>query len=815
MTLVFAALDSLGTLISHKTGHIVTVRPVCGLAIALCLLLGRAAVWRVLAAMIVGGMAARLMFGGPLSVSILSTTLAAGSVLAVYHLVRRVIGSAIDFRVWKQLAAFLAIATMVSAVLGLPYAAMLYAIGQTGFWITWQVWSIAVAMSFAGLTPAIMLVATMTRGTLRRRWRRFALCGCIMAAALAATFLQASLPLLYQVPLALLFVSLIAETEGAALGLLLTKIVAIAATVSGHGPATLIQGPAAYQLLFIQFFLGALTATILPAAAAVTERRKLRDNLIEAARREDGVTLALRESEERYRLMAENASDLVMQTDMEGRIVYISPSVKRIAGYEQMDVLGSYSEGFVLPEDMHLIRGAVAQSRDGVGPDAGRSVEFRIRHKDGRVLWMEGRPIVARDAAGAPAGIYDIIRDITQHKAIEEELATACALAEAANLAKSEFLANMSHEIRTPLTSVIGFSDLLVEVGDLNERAKGFAARVRNGGQALLATINDILDYSKLESGQFAISPVPARPAGIAREVVELLAVQAEAKGIALDLNCSPLMNDATLCIDPQRVRQVLLNLVSNAVKFSETGSVVVSLERIGDGQDSLRCVVTDTGTGIPSDRLDRLFRRFSQVDSSTTRQNGGTGLGLAICKGIIEAMGGRIGVSSTFGQGSTFWFEIPAPLAGSEPPLSKKPDPPDAAARGRILVVDDNEANRTLVRAAFSTISVAVVEADRGEAAIELTGRQDFDLILMDVQMPGMGGIAAMRAIRAANPNLACPIVAFTAEDEAGRVKALLAEGFSAVLSKPLSLADLRACVQKLGVADVPRDDGERQQVA
>jgi signal transduction histidine kinase len=268
-------------------------------------------------------------------------------------------------------------------------------------------------------------------------------------------------------------------------------------------------------------------------------------------------------------------------------------------------------------------------------------VRWRVPHRSGkRDVWLESNPSLLRDpATDAPAGFLDVIRDVTAQVGQEEALAAARAEAEVAATVKGEFMANMSHEIRTPLTAVIGFSGLLAQRPELDEISQRYVQRVSSAGQALLAIVNDVLDFSKLEAGQVEITPRPVSPLAVAQDALALFAPQADTKGLWLECQVEGELPERVM-IDPDRVRQVLLNLVGNAIKFTEHGAV-----RLFVGYDSraarLRMRVEDTGAGISADQQAKLFQRFSQVDASSTRKHGGTGLGLAICKGLTEAMGG------------------------------------------------------------------------------------------------------------------------------------------------------------------------------
>jgi signal transduction histidine kinase/ActR/RegA family two-component response regulator len=384
-------------------------------------------------------------------------------------------------------------------------------------------------------------------------------------------------------------------------------------------------------------------------------------------------------------------------------------------------------------------------------------------------------------------------------KASEKKYRAAAQRAEAASIAKSEFLANVSHELRTPLTCIIGFSDLLSEDRTLGARTKDFALRIQDGGRSLLATINDVLDYSEMGHGALAIFPAPTRVFDVAEEVISLLAFQAKDRGNTVTLVCSPHLMKIECMVDPVRFRQVLLNLIGNAIKFTENGHVKVTLDLVSA---QLKCEVSDTGVGIKSEDADKLFQRFSQVDNSLTRKHGGTGLGLAICKGILDAANGSIGLFSTEGKGSTFWFEMPAPMASINSTATSSPSDSNTLSHASVLVVDDNEATRNFVQLAMRSLGATCVEAESGENAVSLAADQTFDLIMMDLRMPGMGGHAAMQAIRSQEAGKSCRIVAFTGEADSEQLSALIGQGFDGVLRKPVTIQNLKDFLMQHGFA-------------
>ncbi len=365
--------------------------------------------------------------------------------------------------------------------------------------------------------------------------------------------------------------------------------------------------------------------------------------------------------------------------------------------------------------------------------------------------------------------------------------------AEAAAEAKTEFLANMSHEIRTPLTGIIGFSGLLNELPGLPEQAKAHVRRITTSGEGLLAVVNDILDFSKLDAGRLELDPYPFEVSAFFEDNLALFSEQASTKGLALTGAVAAGV-PVVLNADAARLRQITNNLMGNAIKFTKSGAVHVSVDYDAE-RERLQVSVSDTGEGISEEALDRLFARFTQADGSVSRRHGGTGLGLSICRSLSELMGGGVTVSSDPGVGSTFSVEVLAPVF--EGPLTG--DAHDGAFDGQetpcqsILVVDDLDVNRELIRALLEALGHVVTEADSGASALREAEAQAFDLILMDLQMPGMDGFAAARAIRASQrANAATPIIALSANVLAEHVQASASAGMNDHLAKPIVLPAL-----------------------
>nr|WP_272887056.1 PAS domain S-box protein [Phenylobacterium aquaticum] len=522
------------------------------------------------------------------------------------------------------------------------------------------------------------------------------------------------------------------------------------------------------------------------------------------------IEAALAESETRYRRLAEAAPDMISECDAEGRITYVSPASRRIFGLEPEALIGLNAFALMNRGDDAKAREMCQALIDTRGQQESPPLQYRGRHRDGQTIWIESKPSpMIEPLSGEVTGFIDVIRDITAHKALEEDLQRARHDAEVAAEVKGEFLANMSHEIRTPLTAILGFTSLLAGRDDLDPEAQKYVQRVTGAGQGLLSIVNDILDFSKLEAGLVEIMPRPVKPTDMLRDTLLMFEPLAQAKGLALEFEPDNVLPSGLL-IDPDRVRQVLLNLIGNAIKFTETGAVRLAVAYHPKRQ-ALEVRVEDTGVGLSKAQQQKLFQRFSQVDASSTRRHGGTGLGLAICKGLIEAMGGQIGVRSRAGHGSVFHFTIAAPVAELQV-AETSPSTGLAALEGaRLLVVDDNPVNRELVRAILSPLGVEVTDAVDGLAGVETALGWPFDLILMDIRMPGLTGPQASERIRSQpGPNQTIPILAFSADAEMSMFEGEDSD-FNGVVRKPLVPAELLMtvvqCLEWEGTESQPLD--------
>jgi signal transduction histidine kinase len=414
---------------------------------------------------------------------------------------------------------------------------------------------------------------------------------------------------------------------------------------------------------------------------------------------------------------------------------------------------------------------------------------------DGQTLWhgLDARRTV--DPVTGDVSVLVNQVDMTDEIEARRELAVAHARAEAAGRAKEEFLANMSHELRTPLTSVIGFAGLLRDAA-LSPEQRRYLSRIEDAGQALMSTLNDVLDLSKLDAGGVELDCRPFALEAVLDQALGIIEAQAGPKGLTLSKQVDP-ATPSFVVGDPERLRQILLNLLGNAVKFTTEGSVTLAVRCLEpsstDGAALIELSVTDTGVGVPEDMIEHVFERFTQADATVTRQFGGTGLGLSITRRLAQAMGGEVGATSRLGEGSRFWCVLPLPVAADAGPAPEETVPDLSAPGVRVLLADDNEANRELVGAILRAVGHRVDLAVNGVEAVALAARGEHDLVLMDVQMPVQDGVSATRAIRRLpGPAAQVPIIALSANALAHQVELYRACGMNDHIAKPIATGEL-----------------------
>jgi PAS domain S-box-containing protein len=543
----------------------------------------------------------------------------------------------------------------------------------------------------------------------------------------------------------------------------------------------------------------------------------------------------LRASEAKYRELVENANSIILRLDTEGNVTFFNEFAQRFFGYTEEEILGKNVVGTIIPAT-----DSSGQDLTGIIEDIIRSSDRLVvnenenMRRDGERVWVAWTNKTILDDEGRISEILCIGTDIAERKQAEEALANAnvqleeaieranemTIVAEAANRAKSEFLANMSHEIRTPMNGIIGMTELALGT-ELTPAQREYLEAVSSSAEALLGLLNDILDFSKIEAGQLDVEEMPFDLRSTIEQVADATAHRATEKGLELMFHLHPDVPE-DLVGDPLRLRQVLVNLIGNAIKFTEQGEVVVEVKcatppaqtsevsktsEVSQDLVELLFSVSDTGIGIPPDKLGPIFDPFRQADGSTSRRFGGTGLGLAISRQLVALMGGHIWAESEVGKGSTFFFTVTA-----RRPAAREEAAPRAAAGiegRRVLVIDDNAINRRILSEMVNSFGCRSREAQDGGQGLHMlqeavSAGKPFDLVLLDVQMPGMDGFQVLEHIRSTPQISQAAVIVLTSVDSLRSVDSRRDLGWAAYLTKPVKQSSLLdAMLEALGEAE------------
>jgi len=527
---------------------------------------------------------------------------------------------------------------------------------------------------------------------------------------------------------------------------------------------------------------------------------------------------ALKESERLLASIINFLPDATLVIDKEGRIISWNQSMEKMTGVKSEQILGKGDYEYALPfygERRPMLIDAVR----GLDRNFEKNYEIIKRQEDGTIdaevyipnlrgneTYLLGSASALYDSEGNYRGAIESIRDITERKRAEEDLHRSKERAESATRAKSEFLANMSHEIRTPMNAVIGMTGLLLDE-DLTENQRKDVEIIRRSGDTLLTIINNILDLTKIETEMIELERQPFDLHDCLEASLDMVAMDANRKGLETEYTIEDHV-PAVIQGDPTRINQILINLLNNAVKFTEKGKISISVsgEAVEGGNYRIHFAIKDTGIGIPEDKMDRLFQSFCQVDASTARRYGGTGLGLAISKRLAELMGGTIWVESEVGKGSTFHFMILAEPTLCGPieigkPASRVDLPGDLDKSLSILLAEDNPVNQIVTQRMLNKLGYRADVAANGMEVLQALERRHYDVVLMDVQMPEMDGLKATQAIHQRWPDKELPvIIAMTASALKGDKEKCLAAGMDGYVSKPVKIEMLKATLEACG---------------
>jgi len=502
----------------------------------------------------------------------------------------------------------------------------------------------------------------------------------------------------------------------------------------------------------------------------------------------------LRWTEEGFRLMVESVTDCaIVMLDSEGRVVSWNTGAQRIKGYSAEEIVGQHFSRFYPPAD--IVRGAPQHDLDSAAAEGRFEVEgWRVR-KDGSRFWANVVFTAIRDQAGEPRGFAKLTRDLTERRQVEETLTSAKGAAEKANLAKSEFLSSMSHELRSPLNAILGFAQLMEsDATPATPSQKASIDEILRAGWYLLELINEILDLAQIESGKLSLSQEPTSLAELILECRAMIEPQAQTHGISMtfpqfDVPCF-------VAADRTRLKQVLINLLSNAIKYNKAGGTVV-VDVAGSTAERIRLNVRDTGPGLSPDKLAQLFQPFNRLGQEHGAEQG-TGIGLVMSKRLVELMGGVLGVESSVGAGSVFWCELGAAAAPeldaatAQPVVVAQGQPQPGAPLRTLLYVEDNPANLKLVEQLIARRpTIRLLTAVDGNMGIQVARAHQPDVILMDINLPGISGIEALKILRDDPATAHIPVVALSANAMPRDIEKGLEAGFFSYLTKPIKVKE------------------------
>ena len=737
--------------------------------------------------------AANLAVGDRWQVALGMSVINGAEILGILYLLEKFVPRTSTFDSLRDIGLLVVLGLVVPIVPAIGASLLLNIFADAPLFPNWVRWMAAHSLAvpiFASMALIIRseIVRRSVTGIWKsKRWIAVLLALCV---AVPVIFAQTTYPFLFLAAPVVVLAAFLTGKLGTAIVVAVFAMAASVATLLGSGPIALVQGGTRDEIIALQTFLASCLAIGLPVAIVITNRAEIRRELAQGR--------------EQLALLADNATDAVLRLGLDGICRYASPSSRDVFGIDPGLFIGNQFITRFHPDDTARVEDRFARLARGEIDRARLSFRSGSLVEPGTYNWLEANCGLLRDPdTGEPREIIVSLRNVNETKRLEAELLEAKHAAEVAAAAKSAFLANMSHEIRTPMNGVIGFTEVALS-GELEPEQRYNLEMIAESGRAMLRLLNDLLDFAKIESGQMMIVPEASDLRHKLRSAIRLMEPVAAQKSLLLSLDVDSDV-PAWIELDALRLRQIVLNLVGNALKFTEQGSVRVHAGTANQGKDLVVSVI-DTGIGIAGDKIQHVFGMFTQADDTIARRYGGTGLGLPICAQLSTMMGGTLTAASEPGLGSTFTLTLP--LLACEPPEDKSLASPreDVAIHrgtGTILVAEDNPINQQLTLTMLARVGYDAEVVPDGQAALDLilqrhAAGEGFDAVLMDMQMPRMDGLQATREVRLAGiDERELPILALTANAYAEDIAACRAAGMQDHIAKPLRMRDLAAALQ------------------
>lgn len=759
-------------------------------------------------------------FASNVAVNLLAgDTVARGTMLAainqfeivlLWFLIRRLGAAKPDMQRVSELGKFCLVGGLLAPLASGLLAGIFFSAGTwQSFLMFWLQWTATDGLGMILISPAVMVLIDLVRPRLapggprsdlvfntdRREW--LAIQSFTLVSAITI-FWFLSFPIFFMVAPLVLLNAFRLGTPGTSVSIVLIAIVVVIAAAFETGPFYAVELSLTAKLFILQFFLLSCFAVGMPASAMLAEKSKIRRTL--------------QVHREVSNSMLENLNEVLFRTNNDLQWQFLNPAWEKLTGRTIQDSLGRDMAEIFDTRDFEALEAQLKPIQSGALQRA--QFEGSFYHVNGSRFDVEMNFSRLADNDGSFIGIVGSIRDVTERNQMERNLVDARVGAEKAADAKTRFLANMSHEIRTPMNGVLGFTQLLLD-SDLPSEQKNHAQMILDSGNAMMRLLNNILDISKVEAGQENSTIAPMSSLHVLQSCVHLMAPIANQKQIGLNLEIEDTVPETVLA-DAHHLRQIILNLLGNAVKFTSIGSVTVTAraDKAGAGKINMHVIVSDTGIGIPSDRLEAIFAPFEQAAPHTSTTFGGSGLGLTISRQLASIMGGTIEVHSTEGEGTTFHIQFPvgivsAPSAetdiqAEEPSASVTNHPVESpvvkACNGKILLAEDHDINQILIVEMIKRLGYQTVLAVNGEDAVEKVEaaakeKTPFDLVLMDVQMPVMDGFEATKSIRQKGYSKEqLPILAITANAYSEDIEHCLQSGMQGHIAKPVMIDNLKS---------------------